>query len=567
MGTLVLIVGGQKSGKSTYASRRAAAAAAGNGGRTVAVVTPAVVRDEEFAARVARHRADRPAGWHTLERFDLDGALRDVDRTHGPATPVIVDALDTWLAETLLELGMDLDDDAPGDAQRDLAERDLATRIDAFAAACAHRPGPVLLVAGQPGLGPHAVGAGARTYVDLHGQCLQRLSTAADEAVLMIAGRPLPLGSAVPEPDPPGPPDQPGAPGGGRATPARGYPATADLDTDALRLHGDTMVPDGCVDLAVNVEPGPPAWLRHELVDLARDLTGYPDDGAARRAAADRHGRLADECLVVAGAAEAFWLLAQVLDVRHAVSITPGFTEPEAALRHHGVPTTRVARDPTTGWRFDPDQAGDADLVVLGRPNNPTGTVDDLDVVESLCRPGRVVVVDEAFAEFLDDADGLAPRRDLPGLVSIRSLTKLWGIAGLRVGYLLAPADIVAALARARQPWPVPTPALHALERLVTVGEPERRTIAAAVRDRRDRLATGLAALPDVEVVDGHANFLLVQTPGRAVHEPLLDRGFAVRPCHTFAGLDHEWLRITVRDDTTNDRFVEALRDALEDDG
>ncbi len=82
----------------------------------------------------------------------------------------------------------------------------------------------------------------------------------------------------------------------------------------------------------------------------------------------------------------------------------------------------------------------DADLVVVGNPNNPTGSLDPAATVAGLARPGRVLVVDEAFMELTpDEAESLAGRRDLPGLVVVRSLTKLWGLAGLRAGYVLAP--------------------------------------------------------------------------------------------------------------------------------
>ena len=89
----------------------------------------------------------------------------------------------------------------------------------------------------------------------------------------------------------------------------------------------------------------------------------------------------------------------------------------------------------------------EADLVVLGRPDNPTGRLEASTSSRRSGRPGRVIVVDEAFADFLPDAAGVHPSR-LPGVVCVRSLTKLWGLAGLRVGYLLAEPTLVRRLAR-----------------------------------------------------------------------------------------------------------------------
>lgn len=183
MGHLLLVLGGQKSGKTSLAAARAAAT-----GDPVVVVTPAAVRDDEFAARVARHRADRPPTWRTLETFDLVAALQAA----GDRAAVVVDALDTWLAETLLELGLDLDCDGPVDTEP--VERELAVRLDAVVDAARQRSGLTAVIAGQPGMGLHALSRGARTYVDLHGLAVQALSRAADEAVLCVGGRPLALG-------------------------------------------------------------------------------------------------------------------------------------------------------------------------------------------------------------------------------------------------------------------------------------------------------------------------------------------------------------------------------------
>lgn len=188
MGTLTLVVGGQKSGKSSLAARRAAAS-----GRPVTVVTPAVVRDDEFAARVARHRADRPAEWETVETFDLARAVRAA----GDGAFVIVDALDTWLAERMERSGVALDGSEPASSVLERVTDDVLAELREFTAVVAASASAVVLIAGQPGLGVHAGNAGSRAYVDLHGLALQTLSDRANEVLLVVAGRVLPL---VPDP-------------------------------------------------------------------------------------------------------------------------------------------------------------------------------------------------------------------------------------------------------------------------------------------------------------------------------------------------------------------------------
>lgn len=530
-GRFLLVLGGQRSGKSAYAAQRVAAADA-----AVVVVAPAVVRDEEFADRVARHRADRPTQWRTLEHFDLAAAVREA----GPHAAVLIDAVDTWLAEVLLQGGVDLGDEGPTRATLAAAETDIANRLDALLRAVRSRSGLTVVVAGQPGLGVHAAGRGSRAYVDVHGRAVQRLSRGADEAVLLVGGRPVALGAAI-------------------ADDARGAGPTP-----VSRDHGDTQVPTGAVDLAVNVLAGPPGWLAADLAAASRDLAQYPDDTAARHAAAARHGRVPAECVVVPGAAEAFWALPRALRPSLAACVHPSFTEPEAALQAAGVPVVRVNRSPADGWALDPATVPEAaDLVVVGRPDNPTGMVDDAASVAALCRPGRTVVVDEAFAEFLPEAGGLADRHDLPGLVSVRSLTKLWGLAGLRVGYLVGPAELVARLDADRQPWATSTPSLLAVERLVAA-EDERRARAARVADNRAALLAVLRAVDGVTAWDGGANFLLLRTGHPDLRTALLRHGFAVRRGDTFPGLDRSYVRVAVREPDIGHGLAAAIRTVLE---
>jgi histidinol-phosphate aminotransferase len=186
----------------------------------------------------------------------------------------------------------------------------------------------------------------------------------------------------------------------------------------------------------------------------------------------------------------------------------------------------------------------------------------------ALARPGRVLVVDEAFADTVPgEPDSLAGRRDLPGLVVLRSLTKTWGLAGLRIGYLLAAPDLVTRLAAVQPLWPVSTPALAAAAACAT---PEavaaERDIAVALGHDRDHL---IATLRTVDGVTIHGrprgSFVLFRLAGAdKARVALRERGYAVRRGDTFPGLGADWLRVAVRDRATTDGFVDALRRVLE---
>jgi histidinol-phosphate aminotransferase len=344
-----------------------------------------------------------------------------------------------------------------------------------------------------------------------------------------------------------------------------------DLNGDAgihdLKWHGDAEVAAGLVDLAVNVRREPmPEWLAGPLRESIDNLASYPDSTAARVALAARHGREPGQVLPTAGAAQAFVLLARALRPRHAVVVHPQFTEPEAALHAAGHRVHRVILPPP--YELDPALVPDeADLVVLGNPTNPTSVAHPADTVASLARPGRVLMVDEAFADTITGTPiELAERADLPGLVVIRSLTKTYGLAGLRVGYLLAAAPLVTELARVQPLWPVSTPALAVM---VACAAPEavahERALAAALAADRAHLVAGLRTLPGVTLpAEAASAFVLLQiSEGEAVRRALRERGFAVRRGDTFPGLGPDHLRVAVRDRPTTDAFVAELREVL----
>ncbi|MFJ4363916.1 Rv2231c family pyridoxal phosphate-dependent protein CobC [Streptomyces chartreusis] len=341
-----------------------------------------------------------------------------------------------------------------------------------------------------------------------------------------------------------------------------------------LRHHGDAEVRDdgsALVDLAVNVRADtPPAWLRERIAGSLGSLAAYPDGRAARAAVAARHGLPTDRVLLTAGAAEAFVLLARALKVRRPVVVHPQFTEPEAALRDAGHTVDRVLLREEDGFRLDPRAVPeDADLVVIGNPTNPTSVLHPAVSIAELARPGRTLVVDEAFMDAVPgEREALAGRRDVPGLVVLRSLTKTWGLAGLRIGYVLAAPETVADLERAQPLWPVSTPALAAAEACVS-SQALAEAAHAAHRIAADRahLVAGLAgfAPAGLRVVEPAAGpFVLVRLPGAAeVRRQLRDLGYAVRRGDTFPGLGEEWLRLAVRDRATVGGFLRALERAL----
>jgi histidinol-phosphate aminotransferase len=342
-----------------------------------------------------------------------------------------------------------------------------------------------------------------------------------------------------------------------------------------LRHHGDAEVGPGLIDFAVNVRPGaPPDWLARRLRGCVGDLAAYPDPRLARAALASRHGRDPAEVLPTAGAAEAFVLLARVVRPRRAVVVHPQFTEPEAALRAAGHEPERVVLAGEFTLGPAPPVPDDADLVIIGNPTNPTSVLHPAAAIAALARPGRTLVVDEAFMDCVpgEPASLAAGRRPdlpglprLPGLVVVRSLTKTWGLAGLRAGYLLADPELVEALAAAQPLWAVSTPALVAMEACSAPKAVRAATDwAAGLAVERERFAARLTALGLHVVPGARASFLCVRTPDAcAVRTLLRERGYAVRRGDTFPGLGPDWLRVAVRDRAADDGFLDVLTQVL----
>ncbi|MEU6311719.1 Rv2231c family pyridoxal phosphate-dependent protein CobC [Streptomyces sp. NPDC047014] len=348
--------------------------------------------------------------------------------------------------------------------------------------------------------------------------------------------------------------------------------AVATAQGHDLRHHGDAEVIDAgsaLVDLAVNVRAHtPPEWLTRRIADSLGDLAAYPDGRAARAAVADRHGLPVERVLLTAGAAEAFVLIARALEAVRPVVVHPQFTEPEAALRDAGHRVERVVLRAADGFRLDPAAVPeDADLVVIGNPTNPTSVLHPAGVLAALARPGRILVVDEAFMDAVPgEREALAGRMDLPGLVVLRSLTKTWGLAGLRIGYVLAEPEVIAKLAAAQPLWPVSTPALVAAEACVAPAAlAEAEEAARRIAVDRAHLLAGLAEFEEVEVAGvAEGPFVLIRVAdGAGVRTRLRALGFAVRRGDTFPGLDRSWLRLAVRDRATTGRLLQALDRAL----
>ena len=253
----------------------------------------------------------------------------------------------------------------------------------------------------------------------------------------------------------------------------------------------------------------------------------------------------------------------------------PGWTTVVPMALAAGVTPVPYRLDRTADFALDPgavDRAlreGRPNIVFFARPNNPTGTMWPSSLVADVARahPDVLVVSDEAYAAYAGDgmADAVAA---LPNLLVMRTLSKI-GLAALRIGYLRASRGIIAEVEKIRPPYNLGALNQRAAVWLLRNHRALLDGMCADVVRERDRLSTTLAAMPGVRAFSSQANLILfrVGSPGdgraTAVWQRLCATGVLVR-CFDRPGLLSGCLRVTVGTPTENDRFLAALKDALQ---
>jgi histidinol-phosphate aminotransferase len=329
---------------------------------------------------------------------------------------------------------------------------------------------------------------------------------------------------------------------------------------------------DRVVKLASNEGPlGPFPAALDAMARLAPELNRYPDGGAwaLRTALADRHGVRLEEVAIGAGADGVIDCLSQaILDEGDEVVLGwPSFPSYVIGAVKKGAVPVRV---PLRDHRYDLDALLDAvtprtKLVYVCHPNNPTGTTNtrrELDAYFERVPPHVLTVLDQAYFEYIDDpdySDGI-PEYFARGhnVIVLRTFSKIYGLAGLRVGYGIGPSDVVTEAAKVRRAFDVAASAqATAIASLSDAAELERRRRANA--EARVQLEAILRAHELEPVGPAVGNFVYVETGGdaRIVFDALLHEGVIVRPLAGFGA--PEAIRVTVGTREENEYLGDAL--------
>uniref|UniRef100_UPI003AA87A07 cobyric acid synthase n=1 Tax=Candidatus Electronema sp. TJ TaxID=3401573 RepID=UPI003AA87A07 len=333
--------------------------------------------------------------------------------------------------------------------------------------------------------------------------------------------------------------------------------------------------PEEVLDFSANINPlGPPEQLWHVLAARMQEIVHYPDPDASEliKAISNRHRIASGQIIVGNGTSELLHAAVRAFKPQRAVIPVPAYVDYRHACAKAGVKVLAVPLPEEEG--FQPDMRAiygilrPGDLLILGQPNNPTGKLTDRNKLLALADrcPETLFLVDEAFAGFVEGYESVACCRE--NIITLCSLTKIYAVPGLRLGFLAAAEQHCETVRSQIAPWAVNTLAQAA--GAFALGEEDYiRQSRESVRRCREQLCRDIAAeLPQIRVTEGAANFLLLRlqeriTAAKLAERLLLDFKIAIRVCTDYEGLDSQYFRIAVRSEEENSRLVEALRAEL----
>jgi histidinol-phosphate aminotransferase len=320
--------------------------------------------------------------------------------------------------------------------------------------------------------------------------------------------------------------------------------------------------------------PPPPAFVDAWLQALgATPLNRYPDREARelRAGLARQLGQPVERLFCANGSNE---VLQTLLLTFGGAGRTAAVFEPTYALHSHIARITGthvVVGERRADFTVDPDAARAllADqrpaVVFLCSPNNPTGTVEPTATVDALVKAADgLIIVDEAYGEFADRSAMELVADDHP-LVVVRTYSKVWSMAALRLGFCVAPPWVVEELTKVVLPYHLAAPTQLAGVLALEYGTEMDERVALLVRER-ERLQAALGAVDGVTALPSGANFVLVRVDGDggALWQRLVDHGVLVRDFSRWPRL-HDCLRVTVGTPQENEAFLAALRAALQE--
>ncbi|MCX5875815.1 MAG: pyridoxal phosphate-dependent class II aminotransferase [Deltaproteobacteria bacterium] len=329
------------------------------------------------------------------------------------------------------------------------------------------------------------------------------------------------------------------------------------------------------VDLSSNLTPlGMPPGLREALVARLGEISFLPESGSETlvRLFAEKYGCSPQQVLAGNGTTEFIYAVPASVQSRRALIIAPTYADYQTASQWAGLSvdffTLKADEDFALDFNRLSAQLTGGELVFLCNPNNPTGRVVPSRALMNfiLAHPTSEFLIDESYLPFVNEPS-LAGFPLPANLFLLCSSSKIYGVPGLRLGFLVANEEKMARFAARRKPWGVNRMAQVAGEYLLTHGEAYVQAVREYLAQVRPGFVARLAALPGVQVVPGAANFILCRLAGpmtaAQLREAMLRQRIMIRDCSNFTGLDGQYFRVSLQDAERNERCLAALAGIL----
>ena len=328
------------------------------------------------------------------------------------------------------------------------------------------------------------------------------------------------------------------------------------------------------IDFSASINPfGISLEVRTAIVTALDSLIHYPDSSHTelRTALARYHGLPPENFTIANGSTELIYNLPALLPGTKALLIAPCFSEYSQALLQHGWQVEQFILSPECNFSIDLLQLEKAlsagiDLLCLCNPANPSGTLYPQQVIEqivALCgSSGTFLVLDEAFMDFCEEASAKQYIFRQEHAVILRSMTKFFGIPGLRLGYAISNSTLAERLDAMGGPWRVNTLALVAGTAALQDADYIRCTVAETSLERQI-LSRRLEQFACLRVYPSSVNYLLVEITGATsaaeLQRQLLQQHILIRDCAGFTGLSERFFRVAVKNRIDNQRLTDGL--------
>lgn len=352
------------------------------------------------------------------------------------------------------------------------------------------------------------------------------------------------------------------------------YAASRELGRDVTEL----------IDFSASINPLGPSPKVWRAITGARHLVPhYPDPECwdLRQALASRWRVEPARILIGNGSIELIHALPRALKIDHLLLVQPTFSEYAASMARAGGCVTTVCADRDEQYALPIDRlcrllerptkgSRAFDGILLCNPNSPTGQACGADDVMKLARAARRrgvwLIVDETFADYCPERSILPPASSWSRVVVLRSLTKFYGLPGLRLGYAVAAPTVIRQLRSELPPWSVNAMGQVAALAALHDTAHAKKSLQFVLKERT-RMAKELAGLPGCTLFPAHANFLFMELPrgwhGGKLTEQLRRKGLLIRDCSSVPGANRRSVRIAVRPRQDNDQLLKVLSRVL----